>query len=206
MTADAGGARFGVADPERVERVMQAALERHPDRTGRLLGVLEDVQEACRFIPGEAIERIAAEMDVPAEQIVTMCEFFSYLSLDPVGHVVIDVCDGTACHLQGAPRLVAEMEKHLGLKVGQTSDDGAVTLRVVGCVGACGLAPVVVMDDATYGRVRVTQIADLAALAKKRGLEALEREGEASVLPVAGEAAARGSRTPATAEGGSHVR
>ena len=163
-------------DAVRIRACVDAAFERHPDPTGRLLNVLNDVQEGCRFLPEEAIELIAERMDVPVKQIVQMGEFFSYLSLDPVGRCVIEVCDGTACHTQGSLRLVAEFEKKLGINVGQTTEDGLVTLRTVGCVGACGIAPVVVADGDAYGRVRVMQVGDIAQVVYDRAQEAQAAE------------------------------
>lgn len=158
--------------------VVDASLKKHPDRTGQLLNVLGDVQESCRYLPPEAIERISERMGVPAEQIVRMGEFFNSLSLDPVGRVVIEVCDGTACHTQGASRLVAEFQKKLGIQVGQTTEDGLITLRTVGCVGACGIAPVVVVEGDAYGRVRVMQVADIAAAASARAKQVEAEAGD----------------------------
>ena len=169
-------------------RLVDDALERHADKTGRLLNVLNDVQDAYRYLPSEAIDRIAERMGVPAEQIVRMGAFFNNLSLDPVGRCIIDVCDGTACHTQGAPSLVAEFEKKLGISAGETTADGAITLRTVGCVGACGIAPVVVVEGDAYGRVRVTQVGDVAALAHKRAERAAD---EAQGANAAGEGSAR---------------
>ena len=150
---------------ENVRAAVESAFERHPDRTGQLLNVLNDIQETYRYLPPEAIEAISGRMGVPADQIMRMGEFFNSLSLDPVGKIIIEVCDGTACHTQGSARLVAEFQKKLGIEAGQTTEDGLITLRTVGCVGACGLAPVVVMEGDAYGRVRVMQVGDLAASA-----------------------------------------
>ena len=156
----------GIAqNPNAIRACVEAAFERYPDSTGQLLNVLNDVQESCRHLPPEAIELIAKRMDVPETQIVHMGEFFNYLSLEPVGRCVVEVCDGTACHTLGAPRLTAEFEKKLGIKVGQTTEDGLITLRTAGCVGACGMAPVVVVDGDAYGRVRVMQVNDIVAAA-----------------------------------------
>lgn len=154
-----------------VRRFVEESLERHPDKTGRLLNVLNDVQERYRYLPPEAIEEVARSLDVPAAQIERMGDFFSYLSLDPVGRCVVEVCDGTACHTQGSMRLVVEFQKKLGIDTGQTTDDGGITLRTVGCVGACGIAPVVVVEGEAYGRVRIAQVADIAAIASAKARE-----------------------------------
>lgn len=90
-----------------------------------------------------------------------MGEFFGYLSLDPVGRVVVDVCDGTACHIQGAPRLVDELAEAFGIGVGETTPDGRITLRKVDCVGACGMAPVVLVEGETFGHVRVSRVEEI---------------------------------------------
>lgn len=155
-------------DADAVRATVDAIAGRYPDKTGKLLNVLNDVQETYRYLPQASIERISQIMDVPTEQIMRMGDFFAYLSLDPVGKVIIEVCDGTACHTQGSLRLAAEFEKKLGIKVGQTTDDGLITLRTVGCVGACGIAPVVVVEGDAYGRVRVMQVADIAAAAHEQ--------------------------------------
>lgn len=141
---------------------VDAIIDRYDDNTGRLLNTLNDVQDEYRYLPSEALDLISERMEVPVAQLERMGEFFGNLSLDPVGTYLIDVCDGTACHTQGAPRLVQEFEKKLGIKAGETTDDGMITLRTVGCVGACGMAPVVVAYDDAYGRVRITQVADIA--------------------------------------------
>ena len=168
-------ALYGTVDVEAARRLVDDVVARYPDRTGRLLNVLNDVQETYRHLPGEALDRIAEVMDVPVEQLVRMGDFFNHLSLDPVGLCIIDVCDGTACHTLGATRLVAEFEKKLGIKVGETTEDGLITLRTVGCVGACGIAPVVVAEGDAYGRVRVTQVGDIAAVAYEKAETAAQQ-------------------------------
>ena len=186
-------ALYGTIDREEARRLVDGVVARYPDRTGQLLNVLNDVQETYRHLPGEALDRIAEVMGVPVARLVRMGDFFNNLSLDPVGRVIVDVCDGTACHTLGATRLVAEFEKKLGIKVGETTEDGLITLRTVGCVGACGIAPVVVAEGDAYGRVRVMQVGDIAAAAYERA----EKE-EADVADAAAEQAAGES----TSEGG----
>lgn len=146
---------------------VDAIIDQYDDNTGRLLNTLNDVQEEFRYLPSEALDHISKRMEVPVAQLERMGEFFGNLSLDPVGAYLIDVCDGTACHTQGSSRLVQEFEKKLGIKAGETTDDGMITLRTVGCVGACGMAPVVVACDDAYGRVRIAQVAGIAHDAPK---------------------------------------
>lgn len=174
----AAQALYGTVDADEAARVVDDIASGYTDKTGRLLNVLNDVQETYRYIPGEAVDRIAQIMDVPKEQIVGMADFFGALSLDPVGRCIVDVCDGTACHTKGAARLVREFEKKLGIQAGQTTEDGLVTLRTVGCVGACGIAPVVVVEGDAYGRVRVMQVGDVVNTALERARGTQGEEGE----------------------------
>ncbi len=137
-------------------------LQMHADPTGKVLDVLNSVQDTFGYVPPAAMEAIASEMGVPFSQIERMSDFFAYLSREPLGSCIIDVCDGTACHVRGASRLLSEFEKKLGISAGETTEDGRFTLRTVDCVGACGMAPVVVANGEAFGRVKVTQVADVA--------------------------------------------
>jgi NADH:ubiquinone oxidoreductase subunit E len=84
--------------------------------------------------------------------------FYNYFKLKPPGKVVISVCTGTACHLKGAPRLVAELRRELGIETGQTTADGLFHLQCVRCIGCCGLAPVIAVNGKTYGKVQPSQL------------------------------------------------
>lgn len=148
-------------DADRIIAEVDEIWSRYPDRTGRLLNVLNDVQEAFRYLPAPAISRIGELEGCPTSRLKRMGEFFGYLSLDPVGRVIVDVCDGTACHIQGAPRLVDELAEAFGIGVGETTPDGRITLRKVDCVGACGMAPVVLVEGETFGHVRVSRVEEI---------------------------------------------
>ena len=148
-------------DADRIIAKVDEIWARYPDRTGRLLNVLNDVQEAFRYLPAPALSRIGELEGCPASRLKRMGEFFGYLSLDPVGRVIVDVCDGTACHIQGAPRLVDELAEAFGIGVGETTPDGRITLRKVDCVGACGMAPVVLVEGETFGHVRVSRVGEI---------------------------------------------
>ena len=154
--------RVGSAeDADQIIAKVDEIWSRYPDRTGRLLNVLNDVQEAFRYLPAPALSRIGELEGCPTSRLKRMGEFFGYLSLDPVGRVIVDVCDGTACHIQGAPRLVDELAEAFGIGVGETTPDGRITLRKVDCVGACGMAPVVLVEGETFGHVRVSRVGEI---------------------------------------------
>lgn len=162
-------------------KVAASIIARYPDPTGRLINVLNDVQETFRYLPSDILDEVSAQLDVDRAQLDRMARFFDYLSLDPVGDCVIEVCDGTACHTSNAPLLIKELEQLLGIECGQTTEDGRITLRSVACVGACGLAPIIVVDGTTYGRIRIQNIPSIADTAVERAesnREASERQGD----------------------------
>lgn len=150
---------------------VDALWERYPDPTGRVLNILNDIQDAHRFLPEPALERLSTLADVPLAHLRQMGEFFSYLSLDPVGRVLVTVCDGTACHTKNARGLLESLEKIFGIAAGQTTSDGRVTLRAVGCVGACGIAPVVAVEDDVFGSMTLSRVPDLADAALRLAAE-----------------------------------
>lgn len=162
MTAEneRAAAAPGISAGAIAARVTQIA-ERYPDPTGRVIGMLNDVQDEYRYVPDEALRAIAEECDVPYDQLVSATEFFGTLSTEPVGEHIIEVCDGTACHTLGATRLADAIADALGIEVGQTTPDGRFTLKLVHCVGACSVAPVVVKDGTAYGRVKVSDAASI---------------------------------------------
>lgn len=148
-----------MTDDARLDDVAATVTEfakRYPDKTGRVINLLNDVQDEYRYVPDAALRAIADACDVPYDQLVSTTEFFDNLSTAPIGEHIIEVCDGTACHTLGAPRIAETIADALGIEVGETTEDGRFTLRLVHCVGACSMAPVVVKDGAAYGRVKVS--------------------------------------------------
>ncbi|NGM16524.1 NAD(P)H-dependent oxidoreductase subunit E [Eggerthellaceae bacterium zg-893] len=164
------------SDQTLAERVEQLA-QRYPDDVGRVIGLLNDVQDECGYLPEEALRAIADLCDVSFEELVASARFFKTLSTEPVGKVVIEVCDGTACHTQGAVRLAQTMADRLGIEVGQMTPDGLFTLRLVHCVGACSVAPVAVVAGVAYGRVKPSD-ADGVIEHAHAALEEVDRHGE----------------------------
>ena len=128
-------------------------LDRYAGRAGAVIPVLQDTQEAYGYLPREAIERIARRLRRPAAQIYGVATFYAQFHLKPRGKHVIRVCLGTACHVRGGERLLEHLSKDLGVKPGETTDDLLFTLERVACLGACGLAPTMMVDEQTYGRL-----------------------------------------------------
>ncbi|MCK9521713.1 MAG: NADH-quinone oxidoreductase subunit NuoE [Proteobacteria bacterium] len=113
--------------------------------------VLQEVQEAFRYIPLEAIERIAATTDMTESQLYGVATFYAQFRLAPVGEQIIKVCHGTACHVGGAEGLTESLETRLGIRNGENTPDMKYTLEAVACVGCCSLAPVVMVGERTFG-------------------------------------------------------
>lgn len=120
---------------------------------GELINVLHQTQEHFGYLPAEIQEVISWELNVSAAKVYGVVTFYSYFTMTPKGRYPVSVCTGTACYVRGAENVLEEIKKHLDLQVGETSDDGKYSLSCLRCVGACGLAPVVLVGDKTYGRV-----------------------------------------------------
>lgn len=118
-----------------------------------LINVLHKCQEHFGYLPAEVQEVISNELSVPVAKIYGVVTFYSFFTMTPKGKHPISICMGTACYVRGAEKVLDEFKKELGLQVGQTTPDGKFSLSSLRCVGACGLAPVVLVGDKTYGRV-----------------------------------------------------
>ena len=112
------------------------------DKTS-MIAILQDVQEEYRYLPKEALSSISKQMDVPLTRIYEIATFYNAFSLKPRGKNLVEVCAGTACHVQGAARLMDRMERDLAIKCGETTKDKMFSLEEVRCLGCCSLAPVV---------------------------------------------------------------
>ena len=133
-----------------------------------LVPILQDINAELNWLPPEVLRRVSAVKEVPVEHVLRLATFYSSFSLKPRGKHVINVCMGTACHVKGAPRIVARLERELGISVGETTSDKMFTLETVRCVGCCGLAPVVMVGDEFYGKLtpgKVVKMIDTLAAA-----------------------------------------
>ena len=117
------------------------------------LAILQDIQREYNFLPREALELVAQRLEVPVGHVYQMATFFKAFSLKPRGDYLIKVCLGTACHVQGGPRILGELEHSLNIKAGQTTADGKFSIEGVRCLGACALAPIVVVNEEVYGKM-----------------------------------------------------
>lgn len=118
-----------------------------------LINVLHGCQEHFGYLPAEVQEVISEHLNVPVAKIYGVVTFYSFFTMTPKGKHPISICMGTACYVRGAEKVLEEFKKELGIKVGESTRDNKFSLSSLRCVGACGLAPVVLVGDKTYGRV-----------------------------------------------------
>lgn len=118
-----------------------------------LINVLHSCQEHFGYLPAEVQEVIGEKLNVPVARVYGVVTFYSFFTMAPKGKHPISVCLGTACYVRGAEKVLDEFKKQLGVKVGQCTGDNKFSLSSLRCVGACGLAPVVLVGEKTYGRV-----------------------------------------------------
>ena len=142
-------------------------LARYPAEPRYLISVMQDIQLSYRYLPREALERVAGGLGVHLARVYGVATFYKAFSLTPKGEKEIRVCTGTACHIRGAPLILSELIKRLGIQPGETTDDLMFSIDAVNCVGACALAPVVVVNDLAHGNVSVTGVRRL--IRKPRG-------------------------------------
>ncbi|NLN29059.1 MAG: NADH-quinone oxidoreductase subunit NuoE [Firmicutes bacterium] len=162
------------AAAEDVEAAVQRIVRSTPARRMDLIPILQAIQAEYRYLPEAALRCVARELNIPPATVYGVATFYSQFALNPKGKWVIQVCNGTACHVRGAKRLLDALNRRLGLtENGSTTGDGLFTLEIVSCLGACGLAPVVVVGDKVHGQLTEEAIELLID-----HLEAEEGQGE----------------------------
>ncbi len=123
-----------------------------------LIAKLHAIQEQEGYLPAQRIAEVAKETGLSAAQVMGVATFYNHFRLRPPGKHTIKVCDGTACHVKGARNLLERIETELNVKPGESTEDGMFSLQVVACLGACSMAPAVVIDDTVHGRVTPRQL------------------------------------------------
>ena len=138
-------------------REMYAALEKFidelPEKRGALISVLHRAQSIFGYLPKEVQAFVGEKLNISTAQVYGVVSFYSFFTMEPKGKYPISVCLGTACYVRGADKVLEAFKNELGIDVGQTTSDGKFSLDALRCVGACGLAPVVLIGDKVYGRI-----------------------------------------------------
>lgn len=137
---------------DQVDKI-HAICDSFNNQEGELINVLHRCQETFGYLPAEVQEVIAEKMAMPAAKVYGVVTFYSFFTMIPKGKYPISICTGTACYVRGAETVLSEFKKQLEIEVGETDVNGLFSLSCLRCVGACGLAPVVLVGDKTYGRV-----------------------------------------------------
>ena len=141
--------------------VIDQILEDNRNKAGATMVVLNELQSQIGFISESMQEYVAHQMQVPVSAIHGVVSFYSFFTTQPRGRHTIKFCMGTACYVGGTPQLIDKAKQVLGIDPGQTTKDGAITLEICRCVGACSQAPVVVIDEEITGRVRPNKLPQL---------------------------------------------
>lgn len=140
------------------ETQLLASIEEHSGQRGALMPVLQKAQEIYGYLPIEVQEMIADKLGISMEKVYEVVTFYSQFSLSPKGQYNVSVCLGTACYVKGAGDVFAKLEEKLGISGGECTADGKFSLEACRCIGACGLAPVLTVNDEVYGKLTVDDV------------------------------------------------
>ena len=133
------------------------------NQAGNLINILHKTQEAFGYLPAEVQRVIAMELNISEAKVYGVVTFYAFFTMKPKGKHKISVCMGTACYVRGAEKIVDELKKELKINVGDVTSDGKFSLDCLRCVGACGLAPVMMIGEKVYGRIEATQVKEILA-------------------------------------------
>lgn len=133
-------------------------LKQHNYRKEKIIQILYDIQGIYNYLPRDIIAYAAERLGMPMSSVYSIATFYSAFSLKPRGEHLVTVCMGTACHVRGAPAVLSRLQDRLHIKTGGTTEDNRFTLKTVNCLGACALAPIVVVDDEYHGQTTVNKV------------------------------------------------
>jgi NADH:ubiquinone oxidoreductase subunit E len=142
---------------------LEAYISENKDMDGALIPVMQKAQELFGYFSLETMELISERLDVPVAEIYGVATFYALFSLTPKGEYVISVCTGTACYVKGAQLVLDEVKKQLGIGSGETTKDGKFSIQDTRCLGCCGLAPVMMINNDVYGRLEPADVKDILA-------------------------------------------
>jgi NADH-quinone oxidoreductase subunit E len=146
---------------------IDSLLNAYPKNRRYALAVMQDIQRRYNYVPREALTELAKYLSCPLSELYSMASFYKALSLEPRGKHIIKVCDGTACHIRGSTNLIDGICRILEIEPDGTTEDGLFSLELVNCIGACALAPVMVIDENYYGNVKTESLKEIFEAVKK---------------------------------------
>ncbi|AFM25427.1 NADH-quinone oxidoreductase subunit NuoE [Desulfomonile tiedjei] len=141
-----------VLPAEELEK-LDAIIDKYAGQAGHLIPALKEAQDLYGYLPMEVQHRLAYGMNIPASHIYGVVTFYSFFTITPRGRHTIRLCLGTACYVKGSKDILENIVREVGINVGETSEDGRFTLEAVRCLGACGLAPVMLIGEDTHGNI-----------------------------------------------------
>ena len=146
--------------PEQVAE-LDKIIKKHKGKPGGLIPVLEEAQVALEYLPMSVQKKIAKELNLPLSRVYGVVTFYSFFTMTPRGKHTVRVCLGTACYVRGGKTIAETLEKEFGIKEGETTPDRMFTLETIRCLGACGLGPVVVVDEDVHGRMKPSKVKEM---------------------------------------------
>ncbi|PIR17007.1 MAG: NADH-quinone oxidoreductase subunit NuoE [Deltaproteobacteria bacterium CG11_big_fil_rev_8_21_14_0_20_49_13] len=150
---------------------IESILKRYPKDPASIIQVLQDINDEYRYLPCDVVGFAAEQLGVPKSRAFSVATFYKAFSLKPRGEVIIKICKGTACHIRGAEQLSDELQRLLKIEAGETTKDMKFTIEEVNCVGACAMAPVIVINEKYHGSVTTSEVKEMVELSSphKRG-------------------------------------
>ena len=146
-----------------------AVIAEHKDEKGALMPILQKAQEIYGYLPIEVQQKIADAMEIPLEKVYGVVTFYAQFSINPKGKYKISVCLGTACYVKGSGDIYNKLMERLGISGGEITPDGKFSLDACRCIGACGLAPVMMINEEVYGRLTAAQVGPILDQYLKKG-------------------------------------
>lgn len=138
-------------------------IDKHKGKPGGLIPVLEEAQVCLEYLPMSVQKKIAKDLNLPLSRVYGVVTFYSFFTMTPRGKHTVRVCLGTACYVRGGKAIAETLQKDLGINEGETTPDRMFTLETIRCLGACGLGPVVVVDEDVHGRIKPSKVKEILA-------------------------------------------
>ncbi len=160
---------YPIEDNGKLQVEVSSHVEKWKNHEGNLIMILHSIENEHGYVPREISMELSSELGIPLARIYEVITFYHYFKLVPPGKHNVSVCNGTACYLKGATQLLSELERKLRIKEGETTEDREFHLETVRCIGCCGMAPALVADEKTYGKVLSSELQGILDEVKEGG-------------------------------------
>ncbi len=136
-------------------------------KRGLLIHAFQEIQKEHNYLPEDKLKQLSGDLDIPLSEVYSTASFYKHFYFRPRGKNILCVCTGTACHVRGASKVLQRLEEEFGIREGETTPGNVMTLETVGCVGCCGLAPVVTVNEEVVGEIDSVKVEEIIAKVKK---------------------------------------